>query len=237
MSKFLVYKLTSPSNKVYIGITSKNFNSRISAHVWDAKRLNCRKIHKAINKYGIFSFKKEILHEKITKEEAFKLEAYYIKLFDSYVNGYNQSLGGEGAFGVKRTKQQIDAMKTRTTELFKDNNYRHNHSEKIKSYFENNPEARINIGTKTKERLKDPDYKKELYDKIKNTLGSFEKRLENSKKRGGKPFLVFNLKDEFIKTYDIISDAAKELNLNTSKISLCLKNKRNKHRGYKFKYE
>ena len=78
-SNYIVYKHTSPSNKVYIGITSQTPERR-----WrkDGKGY---KTHiyfwNAIKKYGWNNFKHEVLFSGLTKEEAeqkeIELIAYY----------------------------------------------------------------------------------------------------------------------------------------------------------------
>lgn len=58
-------------------------------------------ILKAIKKYGKQSFKKEILHECETLEEAWELERYYIKKYNAVENDnfYNNQEGGCNADG------------------------------------------------------------------------------------------------------------------------------------------
>ena len=59
--KGCIYKLTSPSNKVYIGQTI-NYSKRISSY----RKLLCKfqhKIYNAIKKYGFDNFVVDILYE------------------------------------------------------------------------------------------------------------------------------------------------------------------------------
>lgn len=99
-------------NKSYIGCTSRSINTRISEHKCFAltKKYNL-KFHKAIRKYGINNFKFEIL-EIINKQNCYKREKYWIKKFDSFNNGYNDSLGGKGANGHKHKKITIKKIIT-----------------------------------------------------------------------------------------------------------------------------
>ncbi len=56
-----IYKITSPSGKVYIGQTW-NFNTRLRKY----KSLHCSKqpkIYNSLRKYGVFSHTFEIIHE------------------------------------------------------------------------------------------------------------------------------------------------------------------------------
>ena len=93
--KNVIYKLTSPSGKQYIGLTT-NFKKRMRNHL----RSNSNtKIYHAINKYGFDNFKKEVLIEVADPNLLPQLEIFYIKIYNTYKNGYNMTLGGEGTFG------------------------------------------------------------------------------------------------------------------------------------------
>ena len=83
---YVVYCHTSPSGKKYIGM-SKNVKRR-----WEANGKNykmCTKFYNAIKKYGWENITHEILEENLTKEEAERLEEFYIKELDTINNGYN----------------------------------------------------------------------------------------------------------------------------------------------------
>lgn len=104
-----VYKAISPSNKVYIGITS-NLKKRIARHKLNSKN---PRFHFSIAcaKYGFNTIKWEIIDVAKDYSVAHELERRYILHFDSYDNGYNSSLGGEGSPGnkqpIKWTKESI----------------------------------------------------------------------------------------------------------------------------------
>lgn len=94
----VIYKATSPSGKVYVGMTN-NFENRKKKHERDSsERLG--KFHCAINKYGFDSLKWEILHVCNERSEAAKLEQLEIKNYNSFQNGYNMTIGGEGVSGL-----------------------------------------------------------------------------------------------------------------------------------------
>lgn len=76
----IIYRATSPSGKQYIGKTIQSLNERKRNHYNESflkkssKGYNT-KFHRAIRKYGLDSFKWEILHENIVCEiELSKLE-------------------------------------------------------------------------------------------------------------------------------------------------------------------
>lgn len=86
------------NQKVYVGKTYASLSERFNEHIKDSKREKNanRHLYRAFNKYGIEHFKiVEIgTFEETTLEEK---EIQFIKAFDSYENGYNMTLGGDGA--------------------------------------------------------------------------------------------------------------------------------------------
>lgn len=76
---------------------------------WSTDRLT-KAVKSAINKYGKNNFKIEVIEEAGSIEELIYLEKYYIKFYDSFGNGYNLTIGGEGVNGFKPTAEQIEKM-------------------------------------------------------------------------------------------------------------------------------
>lgn len=102
---YVVYKHTTPSGKVYIGITGlkperrwRNGNGyKDNAH-----------FYRAILKYGWENIKHEIVCAGLSKWQACGAEQSLIKYFDStnQDKGYNHSIGGEcSAAGVRRSAE------------------------------------------------------------------------------------------------------------------------------------
>lgn len=95
----VVYKYTSPSGKSYIGQTTNEANRR---RTWFCmkRRYAGYTIEKARQKYGPENFEYEVLFKQVfsTFEEAMemldKMEVYYIGLYDTFNNGYNNTVGG-----------------------------------------------------------------------------------------------------------------------------------------------
>jgi hypothetical protein len=92
--KYCVYKHTSPSGKVYIGITCQTPAAR-----WRGGEGYKRNtlFYRAILKYGWANFRHEILFDGLSKAAACDLETALIKSHDSMnpQKGYNNSKGGE----------------------------------------------------------------------------------------------------------------------------------------------
>ena len=91
---FLVYKHMDPAGKCYIGCTGKPVKERWNSG-WGYKRDQPVRI--AIDRYGWRNFRKEVLCEKLTREGAEKLEAWFIDFYDSMnpERGYNRFTGGD----------------------------------------------------------------------------------------------------------------------------------------------
>ena len=91
--KYCVYKHTSPSNKVYIGITCKSPTDRWASGFGYSHQTY---FFRAIVKYGWINFKHEILFDGLTKEEAENKEVELIAHYKAAdLNfGYNIDLGG-----------------------------------------------------------------------------------------------------------------------------------------------
>lgn len=96
------------TNQYYIGQT-KDFNDRIERHIKLSKKPKpTTRISYSIKKYGIDNFEYDIIKNDIqTKEEASELEMYYINEYNSFLDGYNTTRGGEyNLSGIKRTDEQ-----------------------------------------------------------------------------------------------------------------------------------
>ena len=102
-TKWKVYVHTSPSGKMYVGITSRDVRQR-----WRNGRGYIKNDHfyRAIQKYGWDNFDHEVIAENLTKDEACEMEKTLIKELKSndYHFGYNLSAGGEGSLGLSGFK-------------------------------------------------------------------------------------------------------------------------------------
>lgn len=100
-SIYSIYKATNTINgKVYIGFDS-NWPRRKSVHKSLSKNPT-QKFHKALKKYGWNNFNWEILYQSKNGEYCLSvMEPYFIDENNSFNDGYNMTLGGEGTFGKK----------------------------------------------------------------------------------------------------------------------------------------
>ena len=91
-----IYKISNDINdKVYIGKTEFSIQKRFQEHCQDSKkrRTEHRPLYNAMNKYGIEHFYVQMIEECDNPEER---EQFWIKYYNSYNNGYNATLGGDG---------------------------------------------------------------------------------------------------------------------------------------------
>lgn len=95
----IIYKATNIKNgKVYIGQTTRDFESYIKEHISKALRAesSTRYFHRAIRKHGPSSFIWEIIHKCETTDELNEAEERYISEYKSWGRGgYNMNPGGE----------------------------------------------------------------------------------------------------------------------------------------------
>ena len=108
--KYCVYKHTTPSGKVYIGITCQKPEYR-----WDNGNGYKQNGHffNAINKYGWENIAHEILIDGLTREQACALEMQLIKAYESTnpKKGYNGTLGGECNCPSEETRAKMSTAK------------------------------------------------------------------------------------------------------------------------------
>lgn len=99
-----VYKITNKlNNKSYIG-QSNNIKRRWSDHISSALKEYAREydspLHKAMRTDGIENFEMTIL-EECNPEDLYSKEQYWIKYYDTFVNGYNQNKGGKNGDAIE----------------------------------------------------------------------------------------------------------------------------------------
>lgn len=92
---YVIYKITNTvNNKFYIGITSEGLEHRFKGHCKKARFGSTTNFHQALMKYGIDSFRKEILHsfEESDKKAAYAVEQEYIDSTNAVTLGYNMDM-------------------------------------------------------------------------------------------------------------------------------------------------
>lgn len=259
---YIVYKHTSPSNKVYIGITYQNPERR-----WrEGKAYKYNKhFTNAINKYGWDNFQHEILYTNLTKEEAEQKEIELIAYYDStnQDKGYNLDRGGNSVGKhSEESKKKMSEHKRGKYIGEKNPFYGKVHTDEVKTI----------ISEKAKERLKDkrnhPCYGKPMAESIKKKLLEINKgkclseetkkkisaanvgelnsmygktHTEEARKKISEARKIkvwqYSKDGEFINEWDSATDVELELGIRHSKISECCKNKVRTAGGYIWRYK
>ena len=102
----------------YIGHTIKPLKQRWHEH---CSKKNCRKLYRAIKKYGKDAFEIKVLVRCNTMTEMNHRETYYIKLFSTLApRGYNLKLGGiqNGKHSEETKKRMSEAHKGEKSHLY-----------------------------------------------------------------------------------------------------------------------
>lgn len=161
----------SINDKKYIGQTIKPIQKRWNSHIYASKN-GQHSLARAMKKHGTENFSIMILEEYNSTEELNMKEKEYIEKFDTYKNGYNDTLGGnEGCtIGYRHSEKAKIVM----SELKKGKTFRRNYS--------HSDETKEKIRQKRIEMVRNG-----LVDTGKGKPKSEEARQNMSKAKKGKP--------------------------------------------------
>lgn len=102
-----IYKLTSPSGKIYIGQTI-DIKRRLKEYSKPSAAKSQPKLSNSFKKYGFNSFTIDILFKgECTIDFLNDIEIYYVKKYDSVNNGLNLQHGGLNGLHSEYTKQKM----------------------------------------------------------------------------------------------------------------------------------
>jgi len=104
--RYLIYRLTAPSGRAYVGVTGQAVQTRWRQHVRRAATGAKHPLCAAIRKYGAEAFSVETLSEHGDRDVALRAE---IAAIAGLTNGYNLSPGGEhdGGAGAARFRELL----------------------------------------------------------------------------------------------------------------------------------
>lgn len=201
---YIVYRHTSPSGKVYIGITSRkpNHRWRNGGHGYKSSP----KFYNAILKYGWDNIKHEIVLSDISKSEACYAEKYLVKWYKLHNISYNLSDGGEGVTGCSHAAWNRGMPCAEETK------------KKI---------GNANRGSNS------PWWGKALSKEMKKKISESKRGVATKVCK----VIQLTLSEEYVREWNSQSEAARALNLDSSKISKCCRGKRNKCGNYKWRYK
>lgn len=224
-TSFYVYKHTSPSGKVYIGITCQK-----PEHRWNNGRgyMYNRYFTSAIQKYGWENIKHEILVENLSQDQASALEMQLIKEYDSCnpAKGYNATFGGECEVPSDSAREKMSIAKMGKPA--------HNKGKKLpESWLQHLKEAHANVSTETRAKQRAAKLGKHLSDSAKAKISgcnnvNFGKPSPNRK--------AVKCIDTGI-VYQSIKHAAEHNGATIQGVSACCNGKAKSTRGLRFEFE
>lgn len=131
MIEGVVYRYVSPEGKSYVGQTTneerrrKDFGIVARNPNSGTQSYRSKLFRSDLEKFGVENFTYEVLYRNSynTIEEAqadlWQKEEFFIEYFDSFNNGYNNTLGGNGAKGHKVPKEQVEKQRQWLIEFYK----------------------------------------------------------------------------------------------------------------------
>lgn len=220
-----IYKITNRVNgKIYIG-QSRNIHARWIGHKTAATNPNSKKdsvLYNAMRKYGIENFEIEVIEECLP-EQLDDREIFYIKEYKSCIKdnreiGYNMNFGGSGnnGYGKPVCQYSLDGKYIKT----------------FPSAAEAEREIRGKEGTSITNCC---------YGRILSWCG-YMWRFEGDtppqpyKDTREKEVSQYGLDGNFIKTFDSMALAAKEMGCYKTQISQCCRNRTGSCYGYQWRF-
>lgn len=117
-----IYKITNDIDEmIYIGKTSHdNPYDRFKEHIRDSKTERCkdRQLYKHMNKYGQEHFHFNIIEEVENDKIACEREMYWISFYDTYRNGLNGTLGGDGKAYLCLNEEEVITYHTTIADYY-----------------------------------------------------------------------------------------------------------------------
>jgi group I intron endonuclease len=213
----VIYKITSPSNKVYVGKTY-DLRKRINAHKCATKYGKNILLHNSIRKYGWDAHSLEII-EEVEDVLMNEREVYWVERLKTYCyenkQGLNMTKGGEGQ---------------RSTWM---------HKTELRSYFSKkfsgsgNPFHGRSHSVETKKVISEKASLRNRSNGIRIPEWGAEKGRDVVRKK----VLCYDFDGKFISEYKSVTEASNELNLSASSICAHCKGGRTNVGGFVFRYK
>ena len=134
-----IYKITNLiNNKIYIGQTVRDIDTRFKEHLNESNKENLTSyIHLAIKKYGKENFKCTLIDTAENKEDLNFKEKFWIQYYNSNIDGYNLTPGGDiNPIDVENIKLKHDRIMKKECTRVKISN-------SMKEYKKQNPVSEI----------------------------------------------------------------------------------------------
>lgn len=198
----VIYKITNPSNKVYVGKTY-DLRKRINSHKCSAKKGRNLILHNSIRKYGWDSHQLEII-ETVDDTLLDEREIFWVNELKTYCQdnpmGMNMTKGGDG----QRNSWMHDIERREKASKY----FTENPTFKGKTHSEENKKI---ISEKASKRNKEKGITIPKWGAEKGRLNVI------------KACVAYNNKGEFIGKYESLTDCANALGVKMERVSSCLR--------------
>jgi group I intron endonuclease len=218
--KGIIYKITSPSGRIYIGQTI-NLLRRKSRY----RRLSCKSqphLYNSLSKYGFDNHIFEVIEEDIEREMLDERECFYIEKYDSFNNGMNMTSGGGS--NHKRSPETIEKLRIAPT------GNKYNLGKKNALGYIHKEESKKKMREKTKEAYKNGFTGRK-------GLKSSEEHIRKFKESKSLVVFQYDLNENFIKEFVSIKEASVITSSSSSGICQVCKGNRLTSNGFIWKYK
>ena len=104
-----IYIISNTENgKKYIGLTTQGHRKRFAQHCKASSVIG-----QTIRKYGKDKFEIKVIDTGSSQKELAEKETYYINQYDTFNNGYNLTLGGEGVHLLEPLQVELNEKQER----------------------------------------------------------------------------------------------------------------------------
>jgi len=233
-----IYLIVSPSFKYYVGQTN-NIKKRHNGYNCLEKTKNSTKVGKSVKKYGFKNHSFDVLLQ-CDEKQLDLWEKFYIKLFDSFNtnHGLNLTDGGGRNYNVvfkpKSEEWKIKASESKTGKKRQpfSNEWKRKLSEASRRrVIDENYRNSMKVSAKKRKERHQNWFEEETKKKISSTLKEYFKSEEGINKRIAisercrntfkKKVIQYSKQGEFIREYDCMNDASKDLKICRGDISRC----------------
>jgi len=245
--RYCVYKHTSPSGKVYIGITSLNVNTRWA----NGQGYRSQKVfYRAIKKYGWNNFSHEILFSNLTENEAKNKEIDLIKKYKSNCTkwqnptyGYNSTDGGDSRTHNLKTSNETkfklsnstySLKKKRKIDCFDLNGNFLITYDSLKDAALDNDIATTNISKCCRMRIKSLNGK--MYRYHEDTLGNNITHYKLARRKTSKYVSQYDLNGNFLRTFDTLSEIEQLYGWDAANIADCCNGRYSTSHGFVWRF-
>jgi len=169
----IIYKISFPNGKNYIGLTKRVIKKRQGEHKCDSKSGNTRCLYNALRKYkdNLEMAFCEVIDTASSSEELCEKEKMYIQKYNSYYihgNGYNMTYGGEGTHGYIFTEEDKKNMSKSQKKRFENLEEREKLALQSRNYWNENEEAKEKMRQLKNEQCTE-EWREKQSETLKNT--------------------------------------------------------------------